>query len=119
MHPRKKLREAIAAADVVFAPLALDALTARIAERAGFDAVYVSGGALGYSYGVSEALLTLSELADTTRHVVAGCEAAVIADGGVGFGDAVHAARSITEVEATGAEAREPPPRHRAPRRTG
>ena len=105
MHPRQKLREAIAAGDVVFAPLALDALTARIAERAGFDAVYVSGGALAYSHGVSEALLTLSELADTTRHVVAGCEAAVIADGGVGFGDAVHVARTITEVEATGAAA--------------
>ena len=105
MNPRKRLHEAIAGGDVVFAPLALDALTARIAERAGFDAVYVSGGALGYSHGVSEALLTLSELADTTRHVVAGCEAAVIADGGVGFGDAVHVARTITEVEATGAAA--------------
>ena len=68
-------------------------------------ALYVSGGALGYAHGVSEALLTLSELADTTRHVVAGCEAAVIADGGVGFGDAVHVARTITEVEATGAAA--------------
>lgn len=105
MQPRTKLREAITVGEVVFAPLALDALTARIAARAGFDAVYVSGGALGYSYGVSEALLSLPELADTTRHVVAGCDAAVIADGGVGFGDAVHVARTITEVEATGAAA--------------
>ena len=105
MQPRRKLRDAIASREVVFAPLALDALTARIAERAGFDAVYVSGGALGYAHGVSEALLTLSELADTTRHVVAGCDAAVIADGGVGFGDAVHVARTITEIEATGAAA--------------
>ena len=45
MPARQKLHEAIAGGDVVFAPLALDALTARIAERAGFDAVYVSGGA--------------------------------------------------------------------------
>lgn len=105
MQPGRKLREAIAEGDVVFAPLALDALTARIAEDAGFDAVYVSGGALGYAHGVSEALLTLSELADATRHVVAGSEVAVIADGGVGFGDAVHVARTIREVEATGAAA--------------
>ena len=90
---------------MVFAPLALDALTARIAELTRFQAVYVSGGALGFAHGVSEALLTLSELCDTTRHVVAGCELAVIADGGVGFGDAVHVARTITEVEATGAAA--------------
>ena len=44
MQTPRKLRNAIAAGEVVFAPLALDALTARIAERAGFDAVYVSGG---------------------------------------------------------------------------
>lgn len=105
MSRRSKLRDAITAGDVVFAPLALDALTARIAEQAGFQAVYVSGGALGYAHGVSEALLTLSELVDTTRHVVAGSDVAVIADGGVGFGDAVHVARTITEVEASGAAA--------------
>ena len=32
----------------VFAPLCLDALTARVAEQAGFVCGYVSGGALGY-----------------------------------------------------------------------
>lgn len=103
METRRKLREAIDAGEVVFAPLALDALTARIAQNVRFNAVYVSGGALGYAHGVSEALLTLSELADTTRHVVAGCDIAVIADGGVGFGDAVHVTRTIKEIEATGA----------------
>ena len=36
----------------MFAPLALDALTARIAGQAGFEAVYVSGGALGYAHAV-------------------------------------------------------------------
>ena len=45
----------------VVVPLALDPLTANIAVQAGFEHVYVSGGALGYSYGVSEALLTVTE----------------------------------------------------------
>ena len=98
-------REAIAAGETVFAPLALDALTARIAEQAGFKAVYVSGGALGYAHAVSEALLTLSELADTVGHVAARSGVAVIADGGVGFGDAVHVTRSVAAVEAAGAVA--------------
>ena len=52
-----------------FAPLCLDALTARIAEQAGFRSVYVSGGALGYAHAVSEALLGLNELADVVRHI--------------------------------------------------
>ena len=98
-------REAIAAGETVFAPLALDALTARIAEQAGFKAVYVSGGALGYAHAVSEALLTLSELADTVGHIAARSSVAVIADGGVGFGDAVHVTRTVAAVEAAGAAA--------------
>ena len=102
---RAQLRAALESGEVVFAPLALDALTARIAADAGFGAVYVSGGALGYAHAVSEALLSLHELVDATRHVVAGSDVAVIADGGVGFGDAVHVARTIAEVEATGAAA--------------
>ena len=102
------LKERIEAGETVFAPLALDALTARIAARAGFHAVYVSGGALGYAHGVSEALLTLTELTDAVRHITAhfrADELAVIVDGGVGFGDAVHMARTIREAEATGAAA--------------
>ena len=55
----------------VFAPLCLDALTARLAERAGFACGYVSGGALGYQHAVSEALLSVDELADVVRHVTA------------------------------------------------
>ena len=104
MFKRRELAEAIAA-DVVFAPLALDALTARIAEQAGFQAVYVSGGALGYAHAVSEALLTLSELADATRHVASRSDIAVIADAGVGFGDAVHVARTVQELQNAGAAA--------------
>lgn len=105
MSARSRLRAAIDAGEVVFAPLALDALSARIAANAGFNAVYVSGGALGYAHAVSEALLTLDELVVTTRHVVARSDVAVIADAGVGFGDAVHMTRTIREIEATGAAA--------------
>ena len=104
MFKRRELAEAIAG-DVVFAPLALDALTARIAEEAGFEAVYVSGGALGYAHAVSEALLTLSELADATRHVAGRSDIAVIADAGVGFGDAVHVTRTVQELQNAGAAA--------------
>ena len=108
MSSAATLKARIDAGETVFAPLALDALTARIAARAGFGAVYVSGGALGYAHGVSEALLTLTELTDVVRHITAHFRAeelAVIVDGGVGFGDAVHMARTVREAEATGAAA--------------
>ena len=87
------------------APLALDPLTAHIAQGAGFELVYVSGGALGYSYGVSEALLTITELADVTRRISTQSSLGVIVDIGVGFGDPVHVARTIREMEVAGAVA--------------
>ncbi len=89
----------------VFAPLCLDALSARIAEQAGFEAVYVSGGALGYAHAVSEAMLELSELADIVRHIRARSGVEVIVDAGVGFGDAVHMARTVQILESAGAVA--------------
>ncbi len=87
----------------VFATLTLDPLTARLAQDCGFEFGYVSGGALGYSYGVSEALLTMTEIVDVTGRVAERSGLGVIADGGVGFGDPVHVFRAVQELESGGA----------------
>ena len=99
------MRDLLGQAQPTVAPLALDPLTAHIAEQAGFKTVYVSGGALGYSYGVSEALLTVTEIADVTRRITTQSSLDVIVDIGVGFGDPVHVARTIQEMESAGASA--------------
>lgn len=98
-----KLVKALNGAEVAIAPLCLDPLMARIAEQAGFSLGYISGGALGYSYAVSEALLTLTEIADATRRITQRCELGIIVDVGVGFGDPVHVARLVWELEQAGA----------------
>lgn len=99
------LATALAGGEPVFAPLCLDPLTARMAADAGLSFGYLSGGALGYSYAVSEALLTLTELVDVTRRLTARAPLGIIVDGGVGFGDPVHVARAVWEFEAAGAAA--------------
>jgi methylisocitrate lyase len=99
----KRLSMALGEQQPVFAPLCLDPLTARLAEQLGFQFGYLSGGALGYSYAVSEALLTLTELADATRRITQRSDLGLIVDAGVGFGDAVHVARAVWEFEAAGA----------------
>jgi len=99
------LTHALAGPAPVFAPLCLDPLTARLAHQCGFAFGYLSGGALGYSYAVSEALLTVTELADVTRRLTLRSELGIIVDGGVGFGDAVHVARAVWEFEQAGAAA--------------
>jgi methylisocitrate lyase len=102
---KPNLMTALHDGEPVFAPLCLDPLTARLASDCGFNFGYLSGGALGFSYAVSEALLTLSELVEVTHRLAVRSDLGIIVDGGVGFGDPVHVARAIWEFEAAGAAA--------------
>ncbi len=104
---RVSFRKSLDSNDVVFAPLALDPLAALLAEKAGFQAAYLSGGALGFQYAVSEALLTLTEIVDVARRITVRCGLPLIVDGGVGFGDPVHVQRAVWELESAGAVALE------------
>ena len=54
---------------------------------------------------VSEALLTVTEVAGLTRQIAARSAVPLIVDGGVGFGDALHTTRAVREIEAAGAAA--------------
>ena len=89
----------------ILAPVALDPLTARLTESLGFGAAYLSGGGYGFQLAVSEALLTLTEVAGLTRQITARSGIPLIVDAGVGFGDAVHLTRAVRELEAAGAAA--------------
>ena len=105
MSARGRLRGLLETSPPVFAPVCLDPLTARTLEGLGYGAAYLSGGALGFQLAVSEALLTLTEMAEAARRITARSSIALIVDGGVGFGDAVHTSRAVAEIEATGAAA--------------
>lgn len=105
MPPTRDLRSRLVrpAPELVVAPLALDALSAALAKLVGFDAVYLGGGGLGYQRGVTEALLTATELSEATRAITERVDVHVIVDGGIGFGDPVHLARTIRLLEEAGA----------------
>ena len=57
------LRSLINGPELIVAPVALNPMMARLAEDAGFKAAYVSGGSLGWLKCVTEANLTLHEMA--------------------------------------------------------
>ena len=80
-----------------------DALTARLCEQLGYDGGYLGGGGLGYSMAISEALLTVSEVAATTWQIRRRSLLPLIVDGNVGFGDPVHVTRMVWELENAGA----------------
>jgi 2-methylisocitrate lyase-like PEP mutase family enzyme len=98
----RSLREMLGGPSPVRAPLALDPLSARLAEKAGFEAVYLGGGGLGYSKTFLEANLDASEMARAGTDLAAATSVPIILDGACGWGDAMHQRRTIALVEAAG-----------------
>jgi methylisocitrate lyase len=102
---RREFRDRMESGETLFVQYCPDALTARLCEQLGFDAGYLGGGGLGYTLAVSEALLTLSEIAGAAAAIRRRSGLPLIVDGGVGFGDAVHTARMVWDLELAGAHA--------------
>ncbi len=105
MNPRQQLRQALDQGKPVVAPVCLDPLSARLIQQMGFPATYLGGGALGFTLAVSEALLTMDEVAGLTARVCQRVDIPVVVDGGIGFGDPLQTMRTIWAVEQTGAAA--------------
>ena len=89
---------------VVAAPGAFNALVARAIRQAGFDAAYVSGGALSVAAGVPDVgILSLDHFARVVREVATGCGLPVIADADTGFGEEEMVRRTVLEYNHAGA----------------
>ena len=88
-------------------PGAPNALTARLIERYGFEAMYLSGAA--FSAGElalpDVGLFTLTELVDQAKRLTATANIPLIVDADTGFGDAVNVERTVFELESAGAAA--------------
>jgi methylisocitrate lyase len=100
--PGRKLRDAWRAGPValpgVFAPL-----LAQMAERIGFRAVYLSGGALSAGSGVPDiGLLTLTEFVTQAQLIVQSTKLPVLCDADTGFGEALNVERSVKLYETAG-----------------
>jgi 2-methylisocitrate lyase-like PEP mutase family enzyme len=95
----------IGGGDLVVAPLALNPLMARLAEDAGFMALYLSGGSLGWLKCVTEANLSVSEMVEVVVDMRTVCKLPVVLDVGGGFGDPVHVHRTVAMCEAAGVAA--------------
>ena len=103
MSKSKRLRELIAEGAVML-PGVPNAAIARQAERAGFDALYISGaGMANATAGVPDiGLLTLTEVAHLAGYIAQAVKIPAIVDADTGFGGAENVARTIRELEAAG-----------------
>lgn len=83
-------------------PLALDPLSAKLAEEAGFEGLYLGGGTLGYLTTSTEAALPLSTICDVAVSMRAASNLPIILDGQCGWGDPMHLDYTIRLCEAAG-----------------
>ena len=89
----------------LLAPGIYDALSALIAEQAGFEALYLSGASIAYTrLGRSDiGLTTATEVAQTLSLVTDRVALPVIVDADTGFGNALNTQRTVREFERAGA----------------
>jgi methylisocitrate lyase len=103
MSKSKELRELIARSAIML-PGVANAALARQVERAGFDAVYVSGaGMANATAGVPDiGLLTMTEVVTLAGYIANAVKIPAIVDADTGFGGAENVARTIHELEQAG-----------------
>jgi methylisocitrate lyase len=102
MSPSARLRRSWTAGPVTV-PGVFSPFLAKLAERIGFQAVYLSGGALSAASGVPDiGLLTLSEFIDEARRITSATSLPLISDADTGFGEALNVERTVQQFEAAG-----------------
>jgi methylisocitrate lyase len=103
ISPGSRLRRLMEAGCVAM-PGVFNASMGRMVERAGFDAVYISGAGLcNAAAGMPDVgLLTLTEVAQLAGYIARAVKIPAIVDADTGFGGAENAARTIEELERAG-----------------
>ena len=101
------LRDRLQQKGIVIAPGVFDALSALLAERAGFEALYLSGASIAYTRhgGPDLGLLTMTEVADTLGAIRERVRLPIIVDADTGFGNALNVMRTVRLFERAGANA--------------
>ena len=107
MAVRTTLRQLVNRKNGLVVPGAYDGISARLVERTGFPAVYMSG------YGTSASRLGLpdlgyaglAEMADHARNLATAVTIPLIADADTGYGNALNVRRTVQAYEAAGVAA--------------
>lgn len=101
---RRRLRELLARDSVLIMPGAYNALSAKLIEQAGFEAVYLTGADTANSMtGMPDiGLLTLTEMTFTAKNICKAVRLPVVADADTGYGNAINVMRTVWEYEQAG-----------------
>lgn len=104
MHQATRLRELLGQPGPIVAPGVYDGISARVAERSGFPAAFISGAAvtasvLGYP---DVGLQTMPEILNQSRNMARAVDIPLLIDIDTGYGNALNLMRAVREFESAG-----------------
>jgi 2-methylisocitrate lyase-like PEP mutase family enzyme len=98
-----RLRELLKQDEMLVAPGAYDAITARMIEQAGFGVIYMTGAGTAATLGYPDyGLVTMMEMAANAARIAAASGLPVIADADTGYGNELNVVRTVREYERAG-----------------
>jgi 2,3-dimethylmalate lyase len=104
---RRSLKAILAQRQFIVAPGVYDLVSARIADRMNFAALYMTGYGVAASYlGLPDTgLATFTDMLDRVRRIAEGATTPLIADADTGYGGLVNVRHTVRGYEAAGAQA--------------
>jgi 2-methylisocitrate lyase-like PEP mutase family enzyme len=102
-----RLKQTLAAGDFVVAPGVFEMFSAKIADRMGFKALYMTGYGISASHlGLADAgLVTYRDMVERARTIAQGTQTPLIADADTGFGGLINVRETVRGYEAAGVQA--------------
>lgn len=99
-----QLRKLLANGKTIGLPGAFNAISAKLAENAGFDALYISGAGIANGVGgyPDIGFMTATEMATQAGYTARATNLPAIADGDNGYGEAVNVFRTVQQYEREG-----------------
>jgi 2-methylisocitrate lyase-like PEP mutase family enzyme len=106
MSTKKQLRTLVEARRGVIVPGAFNALSARVIEDLGFQAIYITGaGVTNMTFALpDQAFMGLGDIADHTARIRDAIDVPLIVDADTGFGNALNTYQTVRTLERAGAD---------------
>ncbi|MGJ7499368.1 isocitrate lyase/PEP mutase family protein [Variovorax sp. ZT5P49] len=106
MNTKQQLRALVQACRGVIVPGAFNALSARVIEDLGFEAIYITGaGVTNMHFGMpDQGFVGLAEIADHTARIRDAVGLPLIVDADTGFGNALNVRHTVRTLERAGAD---------------
>ena len=102
-----ELKSLLTKGEFIVAPGVFEMLSARIADRMDFQALYMTGYGISASHlGVADAgIVTYRDMVDRARTIASGISKPLIADADTGFGGLINVRETVRGYEAAGVQA--------------